>query len=106
MRPTAWITVALIAVAISGCATFPGRDSASPAAAPTLLFDAVPGWPAASDMACRSSWPAVPSYRDAGEVVWYRERFLDVQSGGWGSGRPTDRVTRRFDTFRTGRLAR
>jgi hypothetical protein len=94
-------------LAAAGCSSAPepgwwhlGR------ATPVVLFDPKPGWPMASDMGYRSSWPAALAWQDHGEHVWYRERMIDIQSGGWGFGRVYDRVYRRFDTYRVGHGAR
>ncbi len=73
---------------------------------PAVLFDRVPGWPTASDLAVRSTWPAAPAWYAAGENIAYRERVVDIQYGGWSGGRPHDLVYRRFDTHRIGRGAR
>ena len=106
MRPALLITVPLIAALPWGCAAAPGPHVGLQVVTPVLLFDTQPGWPTAAEMALRSSWPAAPAYIAGGEVIWFRERFLDVQSGGWGSGRPNDHVYRRFDTYRVGRSTR
>ena len=99
MKVVTSIAVALAFLAICGCSATQ-TPSRSPVTT-SLLFDARPGWPMASDMAVRSTWPATPSYA-GGEEVWYRERFIDVQTDGWGLGRRHDHVYRRFDTYRVG----
>ncbi len=100
------VTVTLVFVVLSGCAQTRGLGPTPNPVTQSLLFDAHPGWPTASEMACRSTWPATLAWQGGGEEVWYRERLIDVQTGGQGRGRPYDYVYRRFDTYRVGRAAR
>ena len=93
-------------VALTGCAHTRGLGPTTNPVTPSLLFDARPGWPTASEMAFRSTWPATLSWQAGSEEVWYRERFVDLQTGGQGRGRPYDHVYRRFATYRVGRATR
>jgi hypothetical protein len=70
-----------------------------------LLFDAQPGPVTASQMAVRDAWPSAEAYRDLGEEIHYRERFIDRQGDGF-FGRGRHYVHRRFETRRTGRARR
>ncbi len=106
MRVASLITVALVLVLPTGCSGSRGQAWSGPSGGSALLFDAEPGWPLASQMAVRSSWPATLSWQTEGEEVWYRERIVDVQADGWGVGRSHDRVHRRFETYRVGRASR
>jgi hypothetical protein len=64
-----------------------------------MLFDARPGPYDATMFNYRSDWPSAPSYYSPGEVIFYRERFIDIQGHGIHS---PGYVHRRFETYRTG----
>ena len=65
----------------------------------TLLFDATPGYYLASDFAYRSDWPATDSFYSTGQVIFYRERFIDYQGPHYNHRNHT---YRRFESYRTG----
>jgi len=108
-----WCSLAVMAFAltVSGCATpdeaplstdpqchlavaGPRVDLAS-----TLLFDRKPGPFVASDFAYRSDWPSTVSYYSPSQVIYFRERFVDIQGRGFGG---SDSTYRRFETHRVG----
>jgi hypothetical protein len=98
------MTVSLILLFAIGCSgsRASGFSCWGTPYSPSLLFDTRPGFPGASQFACRSAWPCATSFRGLEEVIEYRERFIDRQGNGlWHRGR--DRVYRRFDTRRVGR---
>lgn len=63
----------------------------------SMLFDRRPGGYEASDFAVRSDWPSTISYYSPGQVVYSRERLIDVQgvnAGGFSYQKfDTERVT-------------
>jgi hypothetical protein len=67
----------------------------------SLLFDALPGLPTASQIAYRSQWPSATSFQPLVELVEYRELFIDRQGDGFGH-RGGDHTYRRFETRRVG----
>ena len=105
---SAIIGVALLGVA--GCAsTAPGQNadavslSAGPGSgggyAPGLLFDRIPSRYQASDFAYRSSWPSTDAFYSPGQVIFFSERFIDVQGRTFDG---PDYTYRRFETYRGG----
>lgn len=104
MRSAALMTVSLILLFAVGCSEsrVSGFSCWGTRYSPSLLFDAQPGVPVASQLAFRSAWPCATAFRGLEEVIEYRERFIDRQGNGlWHRGR--DHVYRRFDTRRVGR---
>lgn len=67
--------------------------------ATALLFDRRPGRYRASDFAFRSDWPSTDSMYSPGQVIYFRERFVDHQGLGFGE---SDHTYRRFETYRVG----
>ena len=47
--------------------------------AAVLLFDRRPGFYDATDFAVRSDWPSTVSFYPAGQLIYSRERLVDVQ---------------------------
>lgn len=94
-----------------GCASEPsaGMDPPVFATCPTeppparhasaLLFDRHPGPYRAGDFNYRSDWPSTEAYHGHGEVIYFAERFIDIQGPGF---RQPDNTWRRFDTVRVG----
>lgn len=89
-------------IALSGCASaenygdyFPPQ----PLAHASLLFDAVGGYPTATQMASRSDWPSTRSLYVEPEVVYYRETLYDRQGSYPGQH---DQTYRRFDLVKEG----
>jgi len=75
------------------------QHAGSPSAGTVLLFDATPSRFPASAFADRADWPSVPGRVPAGEITYYRERFVDYQS----LHHPEyDYSYRRFETYREG----
>ncbi len=71
----------------------------SAALASALLFDRHPGAYCASQFNWRSDWPSTASYYSPGQVIFFRERFVDHQGrsfGGW------DHFHRRAESVRVG----
>ena len=104
MRSGALMTVLLILLFSAGCSESRVSDFScwGTPYSPSLLFDARPGVPVASQFALRSAWPSAVAFRGLEEMIEYRERFIDWQGNGlWHPGR--DHVYRRFDTRRVGR---
>lgn len=110
MRP--WVLGTCLAVlAVTGCSHSHDRTvtrslrASSPAAgrradlASALLFDPRPGRYNASDIAARSDWPSANAFYSPGQVISFRERFIDFQGRGFGE---SDYTYRRFDTYRVG----
>jgi len=62
----------------------PRPVSQSNGLAAALLFDRTPGPYDASEFALRSDWPSTVSFYAAGQVVYSRERLIDVQGPRWG----------------------
>jgi hypothetical protein len=65
----------------------------------TLLFDRRPGPYSASEFAARSDWPSTEAYYPLGEIIFYREHFVDLQGPYFAL---PDRSYRRVDTYRAG----
>ncbi len=64
-----------------------------------LLFDRITPRMPPGAFATRSDWPSIAGRYDAGEVTYYRERFVDYQSLSHPSW---DYSYRRFETYREG----
>ena len=108
-----WILAMMggLLLTVAGCASARDRAAYSdpqfgpPAAgrradlASALLFDRKPGRWHASDFAVRSDWPSTNSFYSPGQVIYFRERFVDHQGRGFGG---SDYTYRRFDTYRAG----
>jgi len=67
--------------------------------AANLLFDREPGRYVASDFAGRSDWPSTDAFYSPGQVIYFRERFVDYQGRGFDESNYT---YRRFDSQKTG----
>jgi len=67
--------------------------------ASALLFNPKPGLYNAADIAARSDWPSANAFYSSGEVLFFRERFIDFQGRGFDD---PDYTYRRFDTYRVG----
>jgi len=67
--------------------------------ASALLFDRKPGRYHASDFGFRSDWPSTDSFYSPGQIIYFRERFVDFQGRGLDE---SDYTYRRFDTHRAG----
>ena len=106
-----WVLgMCLASLAVTGCSHSHDRPVARslhpcPAAgqradlASALLFDPRPGRYNASDIAARSDWPSANAFYSPGEVIFFRERFIDFQGRGFDASNYT---YRRFDTYRIG----
>ena len=107
-----WVLgMCLAALAIAGCSHSHDRmvarslPTSTPLAdrpaelASTLLFNPKPGRFSASDIAARSDWPSAKAFYSPGEVLFFRERFIDFQGRGFDEPNYT---YRRFDTYRVG----
>jgi hypothetical protein len=104
------LIMSMAALAATGCASPPddgdqevrlisAGTGRSAALATALLFDPEPGCYRASDFAFRSEWPSTDSFYSPGQVIYFRERFVDVQGRQFGE---SDYTYRRFDTYRVG----
>lgn len=71
-------------------------------ATPALLFDDQPGYPSASEVAYRSDWPSAESYYQFGEVIYYQERFIDIQGSEPYGRNHHGHTYRRFSSHRAG----
>lgn len=69
------------------------------ALASALLFDRHPGAYSAGQFNWRSDWPSTVSYYSPGQVIFYRERFIDHQGRSFGE---QDHFHRRAESVRVG----
>lgn len=112
LRSGVVLLVLLVAVAVcGGCACRDEPVQPEPQAcrsraagqgaalASTLLFDRHPGAYSASQLNWRSDWPSTASYYSPGQVIFFRERFIDHQGHAFG-GR--DHFHRRAESVRVG----
>ena len=67
--------------------------------ASALLFDRQPGLYDASEFAFRNDWPATDAYYSPGEVIFYTERFVDLEGRDFHDH---DHSFRRFESVREG----
>jgi hypothetical protein len=74
-------------------------ENRQPALASNIIFDRHPGPYRAGDFAYRSDWPAAGSMYTPGQVIYYREHFVDYQGRGFDHA---DYSYRRFDMYRVG----
>ncbi|MCK4658435.1 MAG: hypothetical protein KAV82_02845 [Phycisphaerae bacterium] len=104
---TVSLFVLVVLISAVGCAHKPPAPTCDGwRLTPALLFDRHAGSPSAGLMAHRSDWPCAVSFYQFGELLHYRERFIDVQQVG-SLGRGWSGYTyRRFDTLREGSAAR
>jgi hypothetical protein len=107
MRVILW-TAALIAGAISGCASGAKRTPAgpdcyvsplSPPANAQLIFDPAADYPLAANLTYRSDWPSAPAVVQGLERIAYRESIYDIQGL---RGHSRDLTYRRFRAERVG----
>jgi len=67
--------------------------------ASALLYNPKPGRYSATDIAARSDWPSTNAFYSPGQVISFRERFIDYQGRGFNDWNHT---YRRFDAVRVG----